>query len=61
MDKYTFDTYFEGDLGTPSNMSVELTLTGKEKTLYKYIKENIYRLEQEKIPQSLVVKAINAI
>lgn len=61
MDKKTFDTYFEGDLGTPSNISVELTLTEEEKTLYKYIKENNHRLEQEKIPQSLVVKAINVI
>lgn len=58
MDKNTFDTYFEGDFGTPSNVSVELNLTTEEKTLYEYIKNNNLRLEQEKIPQSLVVKSI---
>lgn len=59
MDKDTFETYFEGDMGTPSNVSVELNLTEKEKTLYEYIKNNNLRLEQEKIPQTLVVKTIN--
>lgn len=58
MDKYTFDTYFEGDSGTHSNVSVELHLTEEEKNLYEYIKKNNLRLEQEKIPQSLVIKTI---
>lgn len=58
MDKNTFDAYFEGDSGTPSNVSIELNLTEEENTLYEYIKNNTLRLEQEKIPQSLVIKAI---
>ena len=59
MDKNTFETYFENDSGTRSNVSVELHLTAEEKSLYEYIKKNNLRLEQEKIPQSLVVKTIN--
>lgn len=59
MDKNTFDTNFEGDSGTPSKVSIELNLTEEEKTLYEYIKNNNLRLEQEKIPQSIVVKTIN--
>lgn len=58
MDKYTFESYFEGDSGTPSNVSVELNLTDAENALYEYLKSNNLRLEQEKIPQSRVVKAI---
>lgn len=58
MDKNTFNAYFEGDYGTPSNVSIELNLTEEENTLYEYIKRNTLRLEQEKIPQSLVIKAI---
>lgn len=61
MDKNTFDAYFEDDLGTPSNVSIELNLTEEEKTLYEYIKNNNLRLEQEKIPQSFVVKSIKDI
>lgn len=58
MDKYTFDTYFEGDSGTPGNVSIELNLTDTENALYEYVKNNNLRLEQEKIPQTLVVKSI---
>lgn len=58
MDKNTFEAYFEGDSGTHSNVSIELNLTEEEKVLYDYIKDNNYRLEQEKIPQSIVVKEI---
>lgn len=58
MDMNTFDTYFEGDSGTPSNVSIELSLTDAENALYEYIKKNNLRLEQEKIPQSFVVNAI---
>lgn len=58
MDKNTFDTYFEGDSGAPSNVSIELNLTDAEKVLYKYIKNNNLRLEQEKIPQLFVIKEI---
>ena len=58
MDKDTFETYFEGDSGTHSNVSVELNLTDAENALYEYLKSNNLRLEQEKIPQSFVVNAI---
>lgn len=58
MDKYTFDTYFEGDSGTPSNVSIELNLTDAENALYEYIKNDNLRLEQEKIPQTFVIKVI---
>ena len=34
MDRATFDTYFEGDKGTPSNVSKPLHLTPVEATLY---------------------------
>lgn len=59
MDKNTFDKYFEGDSGTIRNVSVELNLTREERSLYEFIKNNNYRLEQEKVPQSLVVETIN--
>lgn len=59
MDRFTFDTYYEKDSGTPSKVSVELKLTEEENILYNFLKDNNYRLEQEKIPQSLVVSMIN--
>lgn len=58
MDKNTFKIYFENDSGTPSNVHADLNLTEEEMALYEYIKSNNYRLEQEKIPQSFVVKSI---
>lgn len=61
MDKNTFDIYFENDSGTPSNVHADLNLTEEEMALYEYIKNNNYRLEQEKIPQSLVIEAIKNI
>lgn len=61
MDKVTFDSFFEGDSGNHSNVSIELNLTKDENSLYHYLKGNNYRLEQEKIPQSLVVEAIKNI
>ncbi|MEQ6117896.1 Wadjet anti-phage system protein JetD domain-containing protein [Reichenbachiella sp. MALMAid0571] len=50
MDKKTFDKYFENDNGTPTNISVKLNLTNNEQELYDILKENNWRLEQEKIP-----------
>ena len=58
MDSVTFDKYFENDLGTPSNVHVELNLSVEEYELYKYIKNNNYRLEQEKIPHNYVIEQI---
>lgn len=50
MDKQTFDKYFEYDNGTPTNISAKLNLTNNEQDLYDILKENNWRLEQEKIP-----------
>lgn len=50
MDKQTFDTFFENDNGTPTNISTKLNLTNNEQELYETLKKNNWRLEQEKIP-----------
>jgi len=50
MDKETFDKFFENDKGTPNKISIDLNLTEEEKQLYESLKENNWRLEQEKIP-----------
>jgi len=50
MDKLTFDKYFENDKGTPSKILISLNLTTEEQQLYESLKENNWRLEQEKIP-----------
>jgi len=54
MDKLTFEKYFENDEGTPNNVSVRLNLTEEEQQLYQLLKENNWRLEQEKIPLEYV-------
>ena len=58
MDRYTFDKYFEGDKGTVTNVEKELCLTQEECDMYKYLKENNFRLEQEKIPYDYVLRQI---
>jgi len=58
MDRYTFDKYFEGDKGTVTNIEKELCLTQEECDMYKYLKVNNFRLEQEKIPYDYVSKQI---
>lgn len=50
MDRHTFDLYFEGDKGTETNVEKDLCLTPEESEMFKYLKENNLRLEQEKIP-----------
>ncbi len=50
MDEQTFDDFFENDSGTPTNISTQLKLTNEEQQLYDKLKENNWRLEQEKIP-----------
>lgn len=49
MDRQTFDSFFEEDKGTPTNISIKLNLTDKEYQLYELLKANNWRLEQEKI------------
>ena len=58
MDRYTFDKYFEGDKGTVTNVEKDLCLTQEEYDMFKYLKENNLRLEQEKIPYDYVSKQI---
>lgn len=50
MDKNTFHKFYEDEKGTITNIEKELCLTEEENELYKYLKENNLRLEQEKIP-----------
>lgn len=50
MDKQSFEQFFEGDKGTPTNISTKLNLTEEEEQLYDTLKANNWRLEQEKIP-----------
>lgn len=59
MDKQTFDRFFENDPGTVSNISIELNLTDTEQDLYKILKLNNWRLEQEKIPFDYVNKYLD--
>jgi hypothetical protein len=49
MDKQTFEKFFESDKGTPTNISTKLNLTENEQELYEILKNNNWRLEQEKI------------
>lgn len=58
MDRNTFDKFFEGDKGTVTNVEKALCLTQNENEMYRYLKENNYRLEQEKIPTEYVKKRI---
>lgn len=50
MDRNTFDLFYEGDKGTETNVEKDLCLTSEECEMFKYLKENNLRLEQEKIP-----------
>ncbi|MBR0176165.1 MAG: hypothetical protein IJQ11_01900 [Bacteroidales bacterium] len=50
MDRATFDLFYEDAVGTETNVEKELCLTQKEKAMFEYVKENKFRLEQEKIP-----------
>jgi hypothetical protein len=49
MDNDTFNKFFENDSGTQSKITTELNLTDEERQLYLLLKENNWRLEQEKI------------
>lgn len=50
MDRHTFDLFYEGDKGTETNVEKNLYLTSEESEMFKHLKENNLRLEQEKIP-----------
>ena len=50
MDNVTFEKFFENDKGTLTSISTKLHLTEREEGLYGVLKENNWRLEQEKLP-----------
>lgn len=50
MDRATFDAFFEGDTGKPTNVEKDLYLTPEENEMFRYLKSKNLRLEQEKIP-----------
>ena len=58
MDRNTFDLFYEGDKGTETNVEKDLCLTYEENEMFKYLKENNLRLEQEKIPLEYVITKI---
>ncbi len=58
MDRPTFDEFFEGDKGTPTNVEKDLCLTPEENKMFQYLKASNQRLEQEKIPYEYALKRI---
>lgn len=54
MDLSTFRRFFENDTGQESYVKAQLLLTPAEQEVYDIVKENNWRLEQEKIPHSYV-------
>ncbi|MEL6625139.1 MAG: Wadjet anti-phage system protein JetD domain-containing protein [Bacteroidota bacterium] len=54
MDQKTFDQFFENDPGTPSKISELSNLSPEESQLYVRLKQNNWRLEQEKIPHKYI-------
>lgn len=50
MDKETFDKFYEGEVGTATNVEKVLCLTQEEKEMLDFLRSGNYRLEQEKIP-----------
>lgn len=58
MDRQTFDLFYEGDVGTETNVDENLCLTLEEKEMFEYLKENNLRLEQEKIPFEYAITRI---
>ena len=58
MDRNTFDLFYEGDKGTETNVEKNLCLTSEENVMFKYLKKNNLRLEQEKIPLDYALSMI---
>lgn len=59
MDKNTFDNFFENDKGAGSKVTKLYNLTKTEAELHRFLLENNYRLEQEKISNNYVIKFFN--
>lgn len=60
MDEDTFNKFFENDNGTLSKVSTLLNLTDIELNIYKKLKQNNWRLEQEKIPLKYVANKMES-
>jgi len=58
MDENTFNKFFENDNGTLSKVTTQLNLTKVELNIYEKLKQNNWRLEQEKIPLEYVKKKL---
>ncbi len=50
MDKDTFSEYYDGGIGSETNVVKRLCLTEEEEAMFDYLKQTNKRLEQEKIP-----------
>lgn len=61
MDNDTFEKFYENDEGTLSKITTELNLNKEELVIYNKVKNNNYRLEQEKIPLEYIKKQLNNI
>ena len=59
MDDDTFNDFFENDNGTLSKVTTLLNLTDVELNIYEKLKQNNWRLEQEKIPLEYVFSKFN--
>jgi hypothetical protein len=55
MDRHTFNLFYDGDKGTETDVEKDLSLTPEENEMFKYLKKNNMRLEQEKIPNEYVL------
>lgn len=60
MDENTFNKFFENDKGAGSKVSQLDNLTEAETKMHRFLLENNYRLEQEKIPNDYVIKYFNS-
>ena len=58
MDENTFYKFFENDKGAGSKVSQLDNLTEAETEMHRFLLENNYRLEQEKIPNDYVITHI---
>ena len=58
MDWETFHEFYKEGEGATTNVEKELCLTQEEYELFKYLKENNLRLEQEKIPYEYALRKI---
>jgi hypothetical protein len=58
MDRATFEAFYEGDTGKPTNVEKDLCLTPDENEMFQYLKSNNLRLEQEKIPYDFAYQRI---